>query len=121
MPGKLIGCATAALLLAGSASALHAQQSQNQASPQRQGEMMQRGGGMMGGQGMAGRKMEHGMRPHMVMMMALADTNGDRALSLDEVQAVHARLFGYADADGDGKLTLDEIRSFMHGENGGDR
>jgi hypothetical protein len=51
----------------------------------------------------------------MVLMMIMVDTNGDGALSLEEVQAVHARIFNYADTDDDGRLTLDELRSFFHG------
>ena len=68
------------------------------------------GGGMMGPGMMMGPRMG-------IMMMAMMDTNGDGALSLEEVQAVHARMFKYADSDGDGKLTLDEMTSFMHGGN----
>jgi hypothetical protein len=45
----------------------------------------------------------------------VVDTNGDRALSLEEVQAVHARMFQYADADSDGKLTLEEVQGFFRG------
>ncbi|HEY9056403.1 MAG TPA: EF-hand domain-containing protein [Aurantimonas sp.] len=64
-----------------------------------------RRGGMMGPR-MGG---AHMMR----MMMILLDTNGDGALSLDEVQAVHARFFKAVDADGDGKVTTEEIQAFM--------
>ena len=79
---------------------------------QRQG--MQRGGmqgdmrGLMGRGGRMGPDM-------MVMMMIMVDTNGDGALSLEEVQAVHARIFNYADADDDGRLTVEELRGFFHG------
>lgn len=59
------------------------------------------------GPGMAGPGM-------LLMMMIMVDTNGDRMLSLEEVQAVHARIFSYADGDGDGQLTLEEIQSFIH-------
>jgi hypothetical protein len=57
--------------------------------------------------------------PHIRMMMALIDIDGDGALSLEEIQTAHARVFRYADADKDGKLTLEEIKSFMHGNSGG--
>ncbi|WP_206454161.1 EF-hand domain-containing protein [Aurantimonas marina] len=64
-----------------------------------------RRGGMMGPR-MGG--------PHMMrMMMILLDTDGDGALSLDEVQAVHARFFKAVDANGDGKVTTEEIQAFM--------
>jgi hypothetical protein len=60
-----------------------------------------------------------GMGPHMMrMMMAMVDTDASKTLSLEEVQAVHARLFAYADADSDGQLTLEEMRAFMHGDDG---
>jgi EF hand len=52
----------------------------------------------------------------MLMMMALVDTDTSGTLSLEEVQAVHARMFQYADTDDDGELTIDELRAFMHGE-----
>ncbi len=66
--------------------------------------------------GMGGGARHGMMRPHMMlMMMALVDTDGSGALSLDEVQAVHARLFKYADTDSDGELTPEEIRAFMFG------
>jgi hypothetical protein len=52
----------------------------------------------------------------MMLMMALVDTDASETLSLEEVQAVHARMFKYADTNDDGELTLDEMRAFMHGE-----
>ena len=65
------------------------------------GGMMSQGG-MMGPGGMMGRGgMSHAMM--LKMMVALADTNNDGALSLEEVQAVHARMFNMADGDGDGQ------------------
>lgn len=72
---------------------------------------------MMYGREMVGDRMGRGgMGPHMMlMMMALIDTDGSETLSLEEVQAVHARMFQYADADDDGELTLQELRGFMHG------
>jgi hypothetical protein len=87
------------------------------------------GPGMMG-HGMMGRGMGHGMmmgggmddgrhmamkRHMMLVMFALVDQDGNERLSLEEVQAVHARLFGYADADDDGELTMEELAAFMHG------
>lgn len=79
-----------------------------------------RGSGMMtGGQGMRpgmGGDRREGMKRHMMLMMfALVDQDGNERLSLEEVQALHARLFGYADADDDGELTMQELARFMHG------
>jgi hypothetical protein len=57
----------------------------------------------------------------MRLMIILADTDGDGALSLEEVQAVHARIFKAVDADGDGKATLEEMQSFFRSLHGGGR
>jgi hypothetical protein len=74
---------------------------------------MMMGPGMMGA-GTMGRGM---MSPTMTrIMIVLADTNGDGQLSLEEVQAVHARIFKAADADKDGRLTADEVQKFMQGQ-----
>jgi hypothetical protein len=55
-------------------------------------------------------------RPGMMeMMMILMDSDGDGAVSLQEFQAAHERIFKAMDADKDGKLTLDEIRNFRLG------
>lgn len=67
------------------------------------------GYGFMMGTGMMG----HGM---MRMMLILIDTDGDGAVSLEEFQAVHERMFGAMDSDQDGKLTFEEMESFMEGE-----
>ena len=48
----------------------------------------------------------------MMMMMILMDTDGDGAVSLQEFQAGHERIFKAMDADKDGKLTIEEIRKF---------
>lgn len=77
--------------------------------------------GMMGqgmrGQGMMGRGKGHGKHrgPHMRIMFALIDSDGDGALSLQEVQAAHGRIFVQVDADKDGKVTVEEIRAFFRG------
>jgi hypothetical protein len=75
------------------------------------------GRGMMQGRHMMGDGPGGGgMGPHMMlMMMALVDTDASGALSLEEVQAVHARMFQYADTDDNGELTIEEVRAFMHG------
>jgi hypothetical protein len=76
--------------------------------------------GMMGmmGHGMPGRgMMDHGaMHDGMMrLIFILMDTDGDGALSLDEVQAVTERIFNAIDADDDGRITHDEIREFYRG------
>src|SRR5215217_480163 len=57
--------------------------------------------GMMGhGQSPMGSMMGSG---HMLkMMFAIADTNGDGALSFEEVMAIHKRVFDAVDANKDG-------------------
>ena len=78
----------------------------------------------MGQPGMMGMGMERpgmmGMggghfRMMMPMMMAMMDTNNDGALSLEEVQAVHARMFTFIDKNKDGKVTLDEVQAAFRG------
>lgn len=74
-----------------------------------------RGSSMMGG-GMGHGMMGGGRGPGMMtMMMVMMDTDGDGTLSLEEVQAVHARMFKYADSDKDGKLTREELQGFLRG------
>jgi hypothetical protein len=74
------------------------------------------------GQGMRGHGVRgHGMRGHGMMghgimrmrvMMILMDTDGDGALSLEEVQTAHAKIFKAIDTDKDGKVTLEEMQMF---------
>jgi hypothetical protein len=69
--------------------------------------------GMMG-QGMMGGMTMVGPRGHMMkVMFAIADTNGDGALSFEEVTAVHKRIFDRVDANKDGKVTVEEMQTFM--------
>jgi hypothetical protein len=66
--------------------------------------------GMWGGlRGMRGHGM--GMRATMILM----DTDGDGALSLEEVQTAHAKFFKAIDANKDGKVTLEEMQMFLRG------
>lgn len=51
-------------------------------------------------------------RHMMKLTFAIADANGDGAISFEEVTAVHKRVFDIVDADRDGKVTLTEIQSF---------
>ena len=127
MTKQLLPVIASTLILAGSVAAAHAQQ--GAAGPMMQSE--QQGGGMMrqqrGEGGDAGgpqrgqpRSGMHGMMgPRMLtMMLIMMDTDNDGALSLQEVQAVHARMFNYADEDDDGKLTLEEMQGFFRGHQG---
>ena len=67
------------------------------------------------GEGMGGPGMM--MRPGMMrMMVVMMDTDGDGALSLEEVQSVHARMFKAMDVDKNGKVTLEEIQLFFRGQ-----
>ncbi|HET8728948.1 MAG TPA: EF-hand domain-containing protein [Alphaproteobacteria bacterium] len=84
-----------------------------QRGPERMREMMGRRNGH--GYGMMGDRYGRHGPGMMVMMMIMMDTDGNGALSLEEVQAVHARIFNYADTDDDGQLTLEEMRSFFRG------
>ena len=80
---------------------------------------------MMGhmGQGMGQRMMGHGMMrqgtmgqgTHMRVMMILMDSDGDGALSLEEVQTAHAKIFKAVDANKDGKVTFEEMEIFFRG------
>jgi Ca2+-binding EF-hand superfamily protein len=54
--------------------------------------------------------------PMMRMMFIMMDTDGDGALSLEEVQALHARMFKAIDADKNGKVTLEEIQQFLRSQ-----
>jgi hypothetical protein len=76
------------------------------------GMMMGRGQrGMMGGMRMGP------MRGHMMkIMFAVADVDGDGALSFEEVTTIHKRIFDTVDANNDGKVTPDEMQSFMQGQ-----
>jgi hypothetical protein len=90
-----------------------------------QSGMMGHGGSMMGGAigRMGGMSQTDGMRGGMMggghmmkVMFAIADTNGDGALSFEEVTAVHKRIFDVIDANKDGKVTPEELQRFMQGQ-----
>jgi hypothetical protein len=72
--------------------------------PMMYGQMM--AGGSMGGTPMAGGHM-------MKVMFAVADVDGDGALSFDEVITIHKRIFDRVDANKDGKVTPEELQTFM--------
>ena len=51
---------------------------------------------------------------HMLkVMFAIADADGDGALSFEEVAAIHKRIFGKIDTSKDGKVTVEEFQAFM--------
>jgi hypothetical protein len=112
----------AALVLAAAATSAAAQAPHGGMGEHGPGGTMEPGmmAGEMKGPGMIGPDMM--MAHHMTMgpgltrmMLIMIDTDGDGTLSLDEVQAVHARVFKAADADVNGRLTLEEIESFVGG------
>ena len=54
------------------------------------------------------------MRGHMMkIMFAIADADGDRALSFEEVSTIHKRIFDRVDADKNAKVTPEEMQTFM--------
>lgn len=85
--------------------------------------MMQGGmAGMMGGRGMgsgmAGQDMmgmpAMGRRGDMMkIIFAVADANGDRMLSFEEMTAIHRRLFDRVDANKDSNVSIEEVQAFM--------
>jgi hypothetical protein len=81
-------------------------------------------GGMMPGEMMS--RMPYGMMNRMPMgpmqgymmkvMFAVADTDGDGALSFEEVTTIHKRIFDKVDANKDGKVTPEEMQAFMRNQ-----
>lgn len=83
-----------------------------------QGDRWQKHGDRSSDQGrrMAGHPGARMMRgAGMRLMFALLDTDGDGALSENEVQDTVGRIFNTIDQNGDGKIDLDEIQAFLHG------
>ncbi len=71
--------------------------------------------GMMG-RNMIPSRMGEGMpmRGHMMkVVFAIADSDGDGAISFEELTAMLKRIFVAVDANNDGKVTPDEMQSFM--------
>lgn len=65
-----------------------------------------------GRMGFHGRMM--GERGHMMkMMFAIADADGNGALSFEEVSTLHRRIFDAIDADNNGEVTQEEVQTFM--------
>ena len=119
MKPHLISIASALLLVSNIAGAQEAPsagaQEQEAPSAKMTGEdMMGHMGQCSRGHGMTHPgMMRHGM--NMRVMMILIDTDGDGALSLEEVQAAHAKIFKVIDADKDGKVTPTEAEAFFRG------
>src|SRR5262245_30702752 len=105
MKAQLTLIASALLLVSNIAGA------QEQQSPS--GTMPGKGMGMMGPRMMGHGMMGHGM--DMRVMWILMDTDGDGALSLEEVQTAHAKIFKAIDANKDGKVTMAEVQTFFRG------
>jgi hypothetical protein len=64
--------------------------------------------GMMRHEPMMGRR-GHAMK----VMFAIADADGDGALSFEEVTVIHKRIFDSVDADDDGEVTVEEVQAFL--------
>ncbi|MBW0368038.1 EF-hand domain-containing protein [Ensifer adhaerens] len=63
---------------------------------------------------MVGRMRQGMMQGHTLkIMFAVADNDGDGALSFEEVTAIHKRIFDKVDANKDGKVTPEEVQGFM--------
>jgi hypothetical protein len=119
----------AAIVVAGASSAAvaqmadphHADATTSQATPSPDSDDMASQGqnGQPAQPGMMGRNMQSGMpmmgmRGHMMkVMFAVADVDGDGALSFEEVTTIHKRIFDKVDANKDGKVTLEEVQAFM--------
>lgn len=78
----------------------------------RHGGMMDHHARMHGPRGVRSARMHGtGMR----LAFAVADADGDGALSLAEIQDFHGRIFNAIDADKDGGVRMEEIDAFFHG------
>ena len=82
---------------------------QRESGPRRFGRERHMGMGMgmdMGSRGFHSARMR--------MMFAIVDADGDGALSIEEVNDFHSRIFNAVDQDGDGSVTMEEIEDFFH-------
>jgi EF hand len=113
MKAQLILIASALLLVSNIAGAHEQKAPSAGAQEQEAPSAKMTGEDMMGHGTMRPRMMRQ--RMHMRVMMILIDTDGDGALSLEEVQTAHAKIFKVIDADKDGKVTLEEMQMFFRG------
>ncbi|MBY5494301.1 EF-hand domain-containing protein [Rhizobium leguminosarum] len=61
-----------------------------------------------------GTRMMGPMRGHMMkIMFVIADSDGDGAISFEQLTAIHKRVFGAVDANNDDKVTPEEMQAFM--------
>ncbi|MDX0524808.1 EF-hand domain-containing protein [Sinorhizobium medicae] len=93
-------------------------------TPEADGATGQDQGMQIGSPGIMGRNMmQSGMMAGMPMgtmrgqmmkiVFAIADADGDGALSFEEVTTIHKRIFDNVDADKNTKITPEEMRTFM--------
>ena len=107
-----------AVVLVASLGASQAQQSTDEPATQQQD---QQGQGMMGsGMGMNPEMMQQmqqmmGHGGMMRIMFAVSDADGNGALSLQEINDAHARIFKHVDANKDDQVTLEEVQAFFRG------
>ncbi len=98
----------AILIAAGMTVGAVAQSDDEEDSYDKRSHRMMEGMGERSMMGMHGRRGAH-PRVMMKIMFTVADTNGDGALSFEEVSAIHRRVFDGADTNKDGRLTREEI------------
>ena len=116
MKAKFALIASAILLMSSMATAQENQAPSADAHEHDAPSAKLKGQGMMGhmDKGMMEKgMMRHGM--HMRLIFILMDTDGDGALSLEEFQAAHAKMFKGIDVDKDGKVTQTEMQMFFSG------
>ena len=118
----VVGVGVSNAAIAQTADPHHADTTTSQATPSPDSDEMGNQGqnGQPAQPGMMGRHMMQsgmpmmGMRGHMMkIMFAVADVDGDGALSFEEVTTIHKRIFDKMDANKDGKVTPEEVQAFM--------
>lgn len=109
--GAIVAVGVSSAAVAQTADPHHADTTTSQATPSPDSDNMAQpmGRGMM----QSGMPMM-GMRGHMMkIMFAVADVDGDGALSFEEVTTIHKRIFDKVDANKDGKVTPEEVQAFI--------